>query len=460
MHSLDIFSDSPKYFIFQKETNKTNFGGVLTLFFSLIMIFFSILYLLDYLEMDNYSIEYSHIMTSVLDKDIPKWNENPDDNPNITFRIRLLNINHQDLSENFLIQDLNTHQFLDRIDNYTIINSRISDFSIGIFYNCTDKVNCSLREEDKSKFGYTIQIDYKSKKIDLQNSPKPITEDDFWNRIEENFFYKYLYFKILKWEVIKYKDQTTLFDRFLNESKECTSGYFSEILSTLAEDEIITNRTNKLLLSLSFSNRHQKYIEYKRKRKTILDVVVKISSLFQTIRFAFLFFFKYYSKNFNNYKIIEKVLDINNKKFREIELSSILYEPTNNSINSINNKDNNLGNPLINNSKKNSDLIINDNDNNNIENNEYDDLLKAKILPKFTFMHFFCNNLYFDKCRKFKSQETLHICNKILLKYMSIESILYNQMKLENLFKDYNWNNPILNNIEKNDLINKLKTLI
>ena len=156
---------------------------------------------------------------------------------------------------------------------------------------------------------------------------------------------------------------------------------------------------------------------------------------------------------------------MNNKNFREIELNSILYEPTNNSINSINNKDNNLTNPLIINSKMNSNLIINDNDNdndndNNIDNDEYDDLLKAKILPKFTFMHFFCNNLYFDKCRKFKSQETLHICNKILLKYMSIESILYNQMKLENLFKDYNWNNPILNNIEKNDLITKLKTLI
>ena len=64
-------------------------------------------------------------------------------------------------------------------------------------------------------------------------------------------------------------------------------------------------------------------------------------------------------------------------------------------------------------------------------------------------MHFFCNNLYFNKCSQFRSQETLHICNKILLKYMSIESLLYNQMKLENLFKDYNWNNPILNNIEK-----------
>ena len=82
---------------------------------------------------------------------------------------------------------------------------------------------------------------------------------------------------------------------------------------------------------------------------------------------------------------------MNNKKFREIELSSILYEPTNNSINSINNKDNNLANPLINNSKKNSDFIINDNDNDNdndnnnsnIDNNEYVDLLTFCLISNF-----------------------------------------------------------------------------
>ena len=465
MNSLDIFSDSPKYFIFQKETNKTNFGGVLTLFFSLIMIFISILYLFDFYDMNNYSIEYSHIINSTLNIDIPKLNENPEDNPNITFRIRLLDYNNQDLSENFMLYDPRQKQYLDRIENYTFIDRRVSDFSIGVLYKCIDKFNCSLREEDKSKFGYKIRVDYETKKIDLQNSPTPITNDSIWIRIEEDFFYKYLFDKVLKWEVIKYKDQSTLFDRFFNKSKEYTSGYFSDYFSTIGEEEIIINNTRKLLLSLSFSNRHQKYIEYKRKRKTILDVIVKITSLFQTIRFGFFWVFKYYSKNFNNYKIIEKVLDKNNKNFREIELNSILYEPTNNSINSINNKDNNFTHPLINNSKNKTDLIINDNDNandniDNIDNNEFDDLLKVKILPKLTFMHFFCNNLYFDKCRKFKSQETLHICNKILLKYMSIESILYNQMKLENLFKDYNWNNPILNNIEKNDLITKLKTLI
>ena len=229
MNSLDIFSDSPRYFIFQKETNKTNFGGVLTLFFSIIMILISFLYFLDFNDMNNYSIEYSHIMTSVLDKDIPKWNRNPVDNPNITFRIRLLNYDDQDLSENFLIQDLKTKQFLDRIENNTYIDRRISDFSIGIFYNCTDKINCSLMKEDKSKLGYKVQIDYESKKIDPQNSPEPFTGDIILNRIEEPFFYKNLYFKALGWEVI---NQLYLID-FLIKVKNIHLGIFLIIFQLL-----------------------------------------------------------------------------------------------------------------------------------------------------------------------------------------------------------------------------------
>ena len=456
MHPLDIFSDSPKYFIFQKETNKTNFGGVLTLFFILIMIFISLLYLLDYIDMNNYSIEYSHIITSTLKDNIPIMNSIPENNPNLTFHIELLDSNDNPLSENFILYDSYTMEMLDRKENYTIIDRRISDFSIVIFYNCINESSCSLREKDKSYNGYNLRISYTTQKIDLQNEPTPITEDSITNVIQTSFYYNYLYSKYFDWEVIKYKEQNTLFNRFSDKKNEYVFGHFSNSRETIIEDDDEEGYV-KLLMMVSFSNMHLSYVEYKRKRKTILDLVAKITSLFQTLRFAFLFVFKYYSKNFNNYKIIEKVLDINNKNFRERELNSALYEPADNIINPINNKNNNLTNPLISNSKKNTNLIINDND---IDNNEIDDLLKTKILPKLSFMHFFCNNLYFNKCSKFRSQETLHICNKILLKYISIDSILYNQMKLENLFKDYKWNNPILNNIEKNELINKLKTLI
>ena len=86
------------------------------------MILISFLYLLDFKDMNNYSIEYSHIMTSALNEDIPKLNNNPDYNPNITFALEITNLNGEPLSERFLIYDFAINRFLDRSKNYTIIN--------------------------------------------------------------------------------------------------------------------------------------------------------------------------------------------------------------------------------------------------------------------------------------------------------------------------------------------------
>ena len=47
----------------------------------------------------------------------------------------------------------------------------------------------------------------------------------------------------------------------------------------------------------------------------------------------------------------------------------------------------------------------------------------------------------------------------MVFKYTSIDIILYHQMKLENLLEDYKWNNPELNNIDKNEIILKLREL-
>ena len=79
-------------------------------------------------------------------------------------------------------------------------------------------------------------------------------------------------------------------------------------------------------------------------------------------------------------------------------------------------------------------------------------------------MQYFLNNIYcksWKRCAKFeKQQEILEICNTINMKYLFIDSILYNQIIMENLLHDYNWNNSLLNNIKNNELILKLKTLI
>ena len=80
MHSLDFLSQSPKNFIYQKETNKTNFWGLLFLFYIIIMFFISLAYLLDYFMNDNYIIEYSQVLNTLSEN---KQNiiDNPETNP-------------------------------------------------------------------------------------------------------------------------------------------------------------------------------------------------------------------------------------------------------------------------------------------------------------------------------------------------------------------------------------------
>ena len=49
---------------------------------------------------------------------------------------------------------------------------------------------------------------------------------------------------------------------------------------------------------------------------------------------------------------------------------------------------------------------------------------------------------------------------KLISQYYSIDNILYNQIKFENLLIDYKWNNPDLNKLDNNELIIQLKNLI
>ena len=108
--------------------------------------------------------------------------------------------------------------------------------------------------------------------------------------------------------------------------------------------------------------------------------------------------------------------------------------------------------------------IINNEKNDYEDNEDYEDYeINAPLNKKnrkLRFIHFFLNNLYCNCCYKFKPQKIIHTCNEILLKYASIDSILYNQILLENLLKDYKLNNPELSTIYNNELIFKLKTLI
>ena len=46
----------------------------------------------------------------------------------------------------------------------------------------------------------------------------------------------------------------------------------------------------------------------------------------------------------------------------------------------------------------------------------------------------------------------INSCNDIVAKYLTVEKLIYNQIKLEYLWKDYKWNNKKFEGKEKDDL--------
>ena len=93
------------------------------------------------------------------------------------------------------------------------------------------------------------------------------------------------------------------------------------------------------------------------------------------------------------------------------------------------------------------------------ENEEINTFLNKNI-KKLSFLDFFINNVYCKCCSKVNKQEIINVCNNIIYKYCSIESILSRQILVDNLIKDYRWNNKDLSSINNNEYFIKLKNLL
>ena len=109
---------------------------------------------------------------------------------------------------------------------------------------------------------------------------------------------------------------------------------------------------------------------------------------------------------------------------------------------------------------------LNNNKENLIENSDEYRTIKNEddslIFPRLNLFDYLFNNLYFShKCLcDYKKQRIISTSNQILYKYFSVENIIYNQIKIENLLKDYRWNNLQLKNIQNNELIIQLESYL
>ena len=255
----------------------------------------------------------------------------------------------------------------------------------------------------------------------------------------------------LIWQVIKYKDKGGLF----LEGMEYIGG-------SLKSGHLLVEEPNYMFFPIDSSHfiiglflyeieiglNVDYYDEYIRTEVSFLTVLANSFSLWMSLYSGLKVIFDFiYAKNFNNYKIIQKILSKIDKGKAKEEISIELDTDINKSDKLIDNQS--IEKNVIKddyNSKNN--LIENDNENQFVQSK--DDSLE---LPRLHFFDYIFNNLYCSKkcCCDYKKQMLITESNNIVYKYFSVENLLYNQIMFENMLKDYNWNSPLLKSIKNND---------
>ena len=461
-------------FIFQNEKNKKTSGAVMSIILFIIMIIISVAYIHDYAINDKYTFEAIKFYNFTYnEEELQKIVDNDKYKPVLNFDVGLKN-------DNFTVCEGNTknYSFLEKnfTDRFGYSRYRFSKLTnayiINIVYKCGADINCSsfyeLVKSGNIHYGQ-IDLTYPRYKINHAADP-PVTRDDEEKekivRISVGFTKDLEYYDSLyEWEVMIYQDQKSFLDLLFNNNKQYIFGHFKnekpekeKKYFSLNKPKIIKEGDNYFLVvsqSTFTFNQSFEYLLYKRKRISFFDTLGKILAYLPTLKSIFSIIFSFYSKKVDNYEILEKMLnpvkDTNKvKELKKFNISAVLPKDDQST-----NSEKQTG------PKKTDPLIDKSGDKNNSEKpdkNKIDEVPQI-VLDKFSCRSFWFNNVYSKCCGTIKNQEKINRINNIIYKYMSIDPLLYNQIKLENLFNDYKWNKNILNNIQSNVMVNQLNNI-
>ena len=473
MRDFDFLSQSSNQLILGNDRNQKVFGGVLFLIYILI----SFIIYLYYLTIYGYSLKYDIIsfvsQEKILsNKEKEKFAESEKYNPIIKLRFSITSYNKKDLSNKFIIADTKN---LEQIKIDETIERRINDIDFYILYDCKGKTDCEVDNKDRDVL-YYLNIYYQGFYIAPQNDI-PIKKRVF---DEKHFSSSYISFnpdtklhQNFMWIVTRFEDAKGIKEFFHNifkgqeadnikENDLYIGGHFQRDENRIVSKGTNVNGNRLMLRFYVIGTRYTNYFlyeDYKRKENSILDYLADIfslcNSLYQLISFVYT---RIYSNNFDQYKIIDNIL-LSNKK---VKISKKQIIRNRNELENANVEDNILGNDSF--YEKDENLIINDEkelENDDINKNDganfFDKEEEIKrILPKRRFYDFIYNTIYNNIYCNNGKQDMIDDCKEILSKYLSIEKILYNQIIIENLLKDYKWNNPKLKNILNNKSFDKI----
>ena len=194
MNFFDFISDSPRTYIFQKSSNKTNLGGVLTLIYLIILALIIFLYLYDFFKNYFGKYEVSYFYNQFRDETY-KDEQKEEFNPLIDLSFKVVDEEGESLTEEFgiLLYDKNgkNGKVLKMGEK---INKNIDDFKIMVIYACPDN-NCTFETKKFENLvfkEYSLIVSYNYKSME-HNDPDSTVKDTILNftydfYLDDNFF--------------------------------------------------------------------------------------------------------------------------------------------------------------------------------------------------------------------------------------------------------------------------------
>ena len=272
-HKFDFLSEPPKNFIFQKSSNETNFGGFCFIIYMLFIIAIVIYSLIDFFYLsEKYTIEYSlNYFTQTFDS-INSMNQNSEYNPSLNFTLNLYKNDGKmsELSDRFLFVDPIMTQITDNLTLFkrnTVINKRVSDFFVGIAYNCSSDPKCIINSEDEIGLNYILNIEYDSYKIEHQDTYNPLQKQRVNCLVP--FFYNNIQMGALSWQNIIYKQNIKGIDLMRGLESNKVIGFIESYSSFSPNKVDDIQKTDdgyyvKILGLFYIENYHLKNVEYTR----------------------------------------------------------------------------------------------------------------------------------------------------------------------------------------------------
>lgn len=210
MRKLDILSSAPQNFIFRNNSNKTNFGGVLSLIYLIIVLIIGAYFLVFYFLKDNYSIEYLYFQDSSMLNE-QKWNDKKNDpryNPTFHFNVSLIENDRIQQNKRFIIKDISLNR---TVENSVVHEKKITEVNYRILYDCLNDTTCQI---DKNKIkieSLFLQFQYDGYVFDHQNTTSPFYK--FGNHFLSIQLEKFNKIEF-GWSIVKYSEDKDFFSIF------------------------------------------------------------------------------------------------------------------------------------------------------------------------------------------------------------------------------------------------------